>query len=86
MGKKFNYKDVFSLKNKKIVILGGSGKMGINFSKILSSAGAKIILGDIKKQLINKIQYSYCDVSSETSMKSFLKKHLNKKKNTYSNI
>ena len=27
--------------------------MGINFSKILSSAGAKIILGDIK-QLINQ--------------------------------
>ena len=38
--------------------------MGINFSKILSSAGAKIILGDIKRAVNKpKIQYSYCDVS-----------------------
>ena len=87
MSKKFNYKDIFSLKNKKIVILGGSGKMGVNFSKILSSAGAKIILGDIKKAVNKpKIQYSYCDVSSETSMKSFFEKIFKKEKKVHTLI
>ena len=72
MSNKPNYKNIFSLKNKKIVILGGSGKLGLNFSKILSSAGAKIILGDIKKTINKpKIQYNYCDVSSDTSIKLF---------------
>ena len=37
------------MKKKSIIILGGSGKMGINFSKSLASAGAKVILGDLNK-------------------------------------
>ena len=70
--KKFSYKNIFSLKNNKIVILGGSGKMGINFSKSLSSAGAKIILGDLNKKYTNsKIKYRYCDVSKEDSINNF---------------
>ena len=87
MSRKFNYKEVFSLKNKKIVILGGSGKMGVNFSKILSSAGAKIILGDIKKAANKpKIQYSYCDVSSETSIKFFFEKIFKQEKKVHTLI
>ena len=87
MSNKLNFKNIFSLKNKKIVILGGSGKLGLNFSKILSSAGAKIILGDIKKTVNKpKIQYSYCDVSSGTSIKSFFDKIIHREKKIHTLI
>ena len=52
--RKFDYKNIFSLKNKNVVILGGSGKMGLNFSKTLVSAGARVFLGDIKKEVSKK--------------------------------
>ena len=43
---KFNYENIFSMKNKKVVIFGGTGNLGLNFSKTLSSAGAKVYLLD----------------------------------------
>ena len=49
-----SFKNIFSLKNKVIVIFGGSGKLGINFSEILSEAGGKIYLLDIKKNTTKK--------------------------------
>ena len=83
MIKKFNYKDIFSLKNKKIVILGGS-KMGINFSKILSSAGVKYF--SIKKAVNKpKIQYSIA-MFRETSMKSFFEKTFKQEKKIHTLI
>ena len=48
-----SFRNIFSLKNKVIVIFGGSGKLGINFSEILSEAGGKIYLLDM---LIQNIQ------------------------------
>ena len=79
--KKFNYKNIFSLKNKKIVILGGSGKMGLNFSKSLLSAGAEVFLGDIKKKINNpKIIYNYCDVSNHKSINNFFNNIIKKEK------
>jgi len=48
---KFNYKNIFSMKNKKVIILGGTGNLGLNFSQTLVSAGAKVYLLDkIKKK------------------------------------
>jgi NAD(P)-dependent dehydrogenase (short-subunit alcohol dehydrogenase family) len=48
---KFNYENIFSMKNKKVVIFGGTGNLGLNFSRTLSSAGAKVYLLDkIKKK------------------------------------
>jgi len=79
--KNYNYKEIFSLKNKKIIILGGSGNLGKNFSKSLTSAGAKIILGDLKKtNLGNKINYKYCDVSKKKSLESFFNTTVKKEK------
>ena len=54
---KFNYENIFSMKNKKVVIFGGTGNLGLNFSRTLSSAGAKVYLLDKKKKkkLIIKI-------------------------------
>ena len=87
MNKRINYKEIFSLRKKKIIILGGAGKLGLNFSKALSSAGAKIILGDLKKKVSKpKIQYSYCDVSNENSMNIFFKKIFKKEKKIHTLI
>ena len=60
----FDYKNIFSMKNKKVVIFGGTGNLGINFSKTLSSAGAKIYLLDkIKKNIDDKnVFFLNCDV------------------------
>ena len=55
---KFDYKNIFSMKNKKAIIFGGTGKLGINFSQTLASAGAKVYLLDkIKKKQIMKILF-----------------------------
>jgi len=79
--KNYNYKKIFSLKKKKIVILGGSGNLGKNFSKSLISAGAKIILGDIKKNITAKnVVYEYCDVSKKESLENFFNKSIKKEK------
>ena len=54
----FNYKNIFSMHNKKVVIFGGTGKLGINFSKTLSAAGAKVYLLDkVKKKQMIKISF-----------------------------
>ena len=31
---KFDYANIFSMKNKKVVIFGGTGNLGLNFSRI----------------------------------------------------
>jgi len=46
----FDYKDIFSMKNKNVVIFGGTGNLGLNFSKTLSYAGAKVYLLDKEKK------------------------------------
>ena len=80
MDKKF-INDLFSLKGKKIVILGGAGKLGLNFAKTLKKAGAKVILGDVKKTNNNFSTFEYCNVSEETSIKNFFNKIIKKEKN-----
>ena len=79
---KFNYENIFSMKNKKVVIFGGTGNLGLNFSKTLSSAGAKIYLLDkIKKKTNDKnIFFIKCDVSSKKSIKISLEKIIKKEK------
>ena len=68
-------KNIFSLKNKNIVIFGGSGKIGISFSKILSSFGAKVFLLDLRRSK-NKIKkgvtFIKCDVSDEKEIQNKL--------------
>ena len=68
----FDYKDIFSMKNKKVVIFGGTGNLGLNFSKTLSSAGAKVYLLDkVKKKLDDKnIFFLKCDVNSKKNIEN----------------
>jgi|TARA_B100000315_G_scaffold61434_1_gene55781 NAD(P)-dependent dehydrogenase (short-subunit alcohol dehydrogenase family) len=79
---KFNYENIFSMKNKKVVIFGGTGNLGLNFSRTLSSAGAKVYLLDkIKKKTNDKnIFFSKCDVSSKKSIKINFEKIVKKEK------
>ena len=78
----FNYKNIFSMHNKKVVIFGGTGKLGINFSKTLSAAGAKVYLLDkVKKKTDDKnIIFYKCDVNSKTNVKNIFEKIIKKEK------
>ena len=47
--KSSNKKNLFSMKNKVVIIFGGAGKLGQEFAKPLSHNGAKVYILDIKK-------------------------------------
>ena len=76
-------KNLFSLKNKKIIIFGGNGKLGQNFLKTFLSYNAKkIIVADIKnnKKKIKKVDNYICDVSNENNVNDFFKTIIKKEK------
>ena len=79
---KFNFKDIFSMKNKKVIIVGGTGNLGVNFAQTLSSAGARVFLLDKnKKKIKNKnIVFYKCDASSKISISKIFKKIIKKEK------
>jgi len=56
-------KQIFSLKKKNIIVTGSAGRLGSQFSKILSAAGANVILVDIdikkNSQLKKKLEQKY---------------------------
>ena len=59
-------KEIFSMDEKVVVIMGGVGKMGQEFSEVLSNSGAKVWMLDLDEGL--------CDtVSAEISKKSKMK-------------
>lgn len=75
-----NYNELFSLKNKKIIITGGLGNLGVQYIKALEAYGAEIGVFDIasndrfEKFFKNKpnIKYYYTDITSKDSInKSF---------------
>ena len=78
----YDYKDIFSMKNKKVLIFGGTGNLGINFAKTLSYAGAKVYLLDkIKKKINdNNIFFLRCDVNSKKNIENNFKKIIKKEK------
>ena len=48
-----SYNNIFSLKNKTIVIAGGSGQIGFEIAKGCLSFGAHVIIGDYKQIIGN---------------------------------
>ena len=48
MKKEFNYIDLFSLKNKKVLLLGGFGLIGYEATKAALDAEAEVLIVDIK--------------------------------------
>ena len=71
--------NIFSMSGKVVMIFGGSGKLGIQFSKILKENGAKVYLLDKKR--VNKNEYFIkCDVQKLNDIKNSFKKIINKEK------
>ena len=51
-----NFDTIFNLQDRNIVITGSSGTLGTQFSHILSSVGANVILVDIDTKNNNKLE------------------------------
>ena len=83
-----DYKNIFSLKKKVIIIFGGAGNLGKNFSKSLITAGAKVYLLDLKKIKVysKNIISMKCDVSSKESIIECFNQIIKKEKKIHSVI
>ena len=69
--------DIFDLTGRVGIIVGGAGKMGQQFAKVLSLAGAQVVIADVNgktcEELAHKIESDTggklmglgCDVSSQ---------------------
>lgn len=72
-------KDIFSLKDKNIIITGGNGQIGHEFSKILTEYGANVIIFDLKideEFLKNneKIHFYKVDITKKEQIEEGLRK------------
>ena len=56
---KFNQENIFSLKNKNILIIGGMGLIGLSFADSQNAFSAKVFILNIKKSH-NLDEYSLC--------------------------
>lgn len=84
--------DLFSLKEKNIILTGSAGFLGSQYSKILSEAGANVILVDINnkknKKLYQELQKQYdtklsafrTDITKESEIKKLRRDILKKYK------
>ena len=82
--------DLFSLKNKTIVLTGSAGRLGSRFAHILSQAGADVVLVDILKSENKKLERELIekyntnptafsiDISKQDEMKHLVKKVISK--------
>ena len=63
--------NIFSLKNKKIIVVGGSGLIGLEVSNLLNNLGANVFNFDINKNknLSKEINFEKFDVTKESSIK-----------------
>ena len=69
------------LKNKNIVLTGGSGFLGEQIIEAFKLAGSNIIILDIKKpKKSNNTEYYKCDITKESQVKNIAKKILKKYK------
>jgi len=71
---------IFGLSGKRVLIVGGAGKMGVEFAKTLLGAGASVFLSDLDGKRLASIAQelsveaegrvfsSPCDVSSESDI------------------
>ena len=72
-----NFKEIFSMKNKIVLIFGGAGKLVIQFEIILSSYGAKVYILD-KKITKHKPNHYKCDVGNKKEVQFVFNKIIKK--------
>jgi NAD(P)-dependent dehydrogenase (short-subunit alcohol dehydrogenase family) len=85
-----NYTDVFSLKGKTVLAIGGLGRLGLPAAKAMSAFGARVVILDIDsgkakaalawaKKNKCRLYYEYFDVCDlegcEPSLRRFVKKY-----------
>ncbi len=69
------------LKNKIIILTGGSGFLGKQIIKAFQSSESKVIILDIKKpKRENNVEYYKCDIAKETEVKKVANRIINKHK------
>mgnify|MGYP001172061790 CR=1 FL=1 len=69
------------LKNKNIILTGGSGFLGKQITNAFKTVGSNVIILDIKKpHTEKKIEYYKCDITNENEVKEIAKKITKKKK------
>ena len=69
-------KDIFSLKDKIIVVTGGSGNLGTEFTNTLIDREAKVVVLDIladEKKSNNNLRYFKVDITKKDQIQSSLK-------------
>ncbi len=49
--------EIFNLKGRIGIIVGGAGKMGQQFAKVLSLAGATVVISDLDKEICEKLAH-----------------------------
>ncbi|MBN1914135.1 MAG: SDR family oxidoreductase [Candidatus Omnitrophica bacterium] len=80
-----NYRNIFSLKGKKIIVAGGAGQLGSEVCLALSSQGARVYLADCDRKKAQRvlskrqfqgrgISYLEFDITSASSIKEALYK------------
>ena len=87
-----NEKNLFSLKNKTVILTGSAGRLGTRFAHVLSNAGANVVLVDIEKFQNKKLEQELIanyktdpislnlDISKQTDVRILTKKVLSKYK------
>jgi NAD(P)-dependent dehydrogenase (short-subunit alcohol dehydrogenase family) len=70
--------DQFNLKDKVAIVTGGSGQLGSEYCKVLSDAGAKVAVFDIRnntESVLNKnVQFFQVDITQKLSIENALKR------------
>src|SRR5574337_160326 len=82
--------NLFSLKNKTVILTGSAGRLGTRFANVLSSAGANVVLVDIEKSSNKKLEQELIakyktdpislnlDISNQNDVKKLTKTVLSK--------
>ncbi|SVC85205.1 uncharacterized protein METZ01_LOCUS338059, partial [marine metagenome] len=61
---------LFNLKNKTVILTGSAGRLGTRFARVLSEAGASVVLVDIDEQKNKKLEKTLIQKYKANTMSS----------------
>ncbi|MFA7254799.1 MAG: oxidoreductase [Candidatus Omnitrophota bacterium] len=74
-----DYKNIFKLEGKTVMLTGGSGLIGSEIAKALADSGATVYIADTDRPLVKElndirsVKYVPLDITSESSVESAIK-------------